>query len=86
MHPLQITLYPNPAGNIVRADILLPRAEVLKISILNLLGQEVLSQTSPQRLSVHQLPLDLSTLPNGVYLVRVSAGGFSGSEKLIVNH
>ena len=58
--------YPNPVNDILNISY---NKNVTGVAVYNLLGQEVLSKTSTS--SINQI--DMSQLPNGVYMVKVSA-------------
>ena len=69
-------MYPNPVADIL---YLKARQAIDNISIYNMLGQEILTN-SP---AATQVQLDMSTLPVGTYIVKVQAGNKLGSYNLI---
>lgn len=70
-----VKVYPNPATNRLSIADLQGQAEV---SIHNLLGKEVLQTNAAQN-------IDISTLPQGVYTVRISQNGVISQAKFIKN-
>ena len=58
-------LYPNPVNDILNISY---NKNISAIAIYNLMGQEVLSQTSTDTIS----KVDMSSLSNGIYMVRVT--------------
>ena len=72
---LQVSIYPNPASDFITIEI--PTQS--QISILNLNGQEVLEQTTTEPRTV----VDISTLPNGLYFVRVRGEMIVGLGKFV---
>ena len=62
-----ITFYPNPAKQQIRFS-----APVSKVSIVNMSGVEVLSQSSQRLFSI----LDIKKLPSGLYLISTDGGSF----------
>lgn len=73
-----ITLYPNPAGNVVT---LTSAINVDSISLCNMLGQVVLYKEP----HATQSTVDVSGLSAGAYIVQATAGGKTSSLKLIKN-
>ncbi len=76
-----IMLYPNPAKNIIK----LKWGEDMKVTgieIISLDGKK-LKVDKPENMS--QYTIDISHLPTGMYLVKISTDKGSGLKKLIVN-
>jgi len=71
-----ITMYPNPATTSFTIDAI---AAVEKVSVYNLLGQEVLSKTPNSQL----VTLDISNLKVGVYVVKATVNGTISTTKII---
>ncbi|WP_338875625.1 T9SS type A sorting domain-containing protein [Spirosoma sp. SC4-14] len=74
--PLQA--YPNPTTGLIRWD----NTKLTRLDVLNLTGQ-ILHQLEPSR---GQQTLDLSDLPNGMYLIRLFEGERLVVQKLIIQH
>ncbi|MFN3554694.1 MAG: choice-of-anchor J domain-containing protein [Bacteroidales bacterium] len=73
-----VRVYPNPAVNQISVEA---EVELRRIEMLSLTGQSVLVQNFNNRLGV----LDISSLPPGVYLLRViSADGKAYITKVVV--
>jgi hypothetical protein len=72
-----VKLFPNPANNEL---YLLSNNlnEAYDISIYNLIGQQVLQTTNKT--------IDISNLPNGMYMVLVKSASIEFNKKIIVNH
>lgn len=77
-----IELYPNPTSGAVRLELMLSEVRDVHIQVLNLVGQTLFEQTerTVQQLS---MPIDISSLPEGLYFVRVKAGDRQVMKKLI---
>ncbi len=67
----RISVYPNPATEVLHIDRTLPTAGPHIIRILNLQGQELMQQHVPDLL---RLSLQIGHLPAGVYLAEVDEG------------
>jgi len=73
--PMSVTnVYPNPTRDILNLELMMMVDSDLELSVLNALGQEAMPGTS---LNVGQGPsrstLDVSALPAGAYLIRLTA-------------
>ncbi|MCO6479292.1 MAG: T9SS type A sorting domain-containing protein, partial [Phaeodactylibacter sp.] len=80
----ELSLFPNPTkGQVVTSFNLIESSEV-QASIVNLLG-ETLSTQYLGRLPAgkHIEPADVSTLPNGIYFMRIMANGQSRTVKFV---
>ena len=82
----------RPAGNVLvgrdggkhfRVCALVP-ADGLRVSVYQANGTEVLSRQLPAMRAGDDAALDLSALAEGIYLLRVSADGWSETEKIAV--
>ncbi len=75
----KIRMYPNPAKNEIYLDIDDSiQNEIQKISIYNLLGEQVFS--SDKYLQI----IPLSNISSGIYIVKINSSEFEISKKLIV--
>src|SRR5690606_169807 len=70
-------MYPNPSNGIVNISA----TETVNIDIIDVTGKTVHQAKSLENNSI----LDLSSLPKGVYLVKVSGEKINTTEKLILN-
>lgn len=80
----QVSIYPNPASGYTRLSVDLESAGSLTVSIINLCGQEVYNVNESASSGNYTMNLDVSDLPAGVYLVKVTAGNNIGTKKLII--
>ena len=71
-----VKLYPNPATNVLNIE---STSMIEKVSVYNLLGQEVISQTPNSVL----VTLDVASLQVGVYVVKTSIDGNITSTRFI---
>ncbi|MCF6130080.1 T9SS type A sorting domain-containing protein [Flavobacterium sp. AS60] len=71
-----VRLYPNPATNVLNIESAMT---IEKVSVFNLLGQEVISQTPKSGL----VTLDIASLQVGVYVVKTSINGNVSSTRFI---
>lgn len=73
---------PNPATEFSRLPLQLPEAAHLSVHLINGQGQTVIQQTALRySAGEHQIELDLSSLPGGVYYYEVSGQWTSGQKR-----
>lgn len=70
---LDCVLYPNPNNGIFTLDLKTDKTEQMNIQVTNITGAVVLTQKWQVNVGTNQLPLNLSQLPKGTYLVNVSS-------------
>ncbi|MBU0509458.1 matrixin family metalloprotease [bacterium] len=77
--------YPNPFNPTTRIAFDLPRASDVKLEVFNVQGCHVREfLTGNLAAGNHTVEFDGSGLPSGVYLYRLSAGGFEGFGKMML--
>jgi hypothetical protein len=79
---LSIRIFPIPSDSYLRVETAVAQGEPTSVAILTLDGREIYSGESRSSTTT----IDTSTLPAGIYLVKVRAGGRSGVAKLVVAH
>ncbi len=79
------SVYPNPFNSAVSLEFLLSRASATKLTVFDMLGrrvgQEVYGTLPPGR---HHLQWDANNLASGVYLIRVHAGDYHATRKVVL--
>ena len=69
-------LAPNPAGEIARLQVTLPRAAGVRAAVFDAHGRTLRRvDYGPRPAGAHQLDLNVATLPAGVYFVRLEIAG-----------
>jgi len=81
-----LTLFPNPTDGLMSLSFDLPSATSVSFSVLNLVGEQVMSSTRGFGSGEQRHNLDLSALANGSYLVQVTADGLTATRKVTVSH
>ena len=74
-----VKVYPNPSNGVIHLKSVL---DMQSISVFNLLGQEVHAEL----LGTSEHLLDLSTLTDGVYVVKVTIAGVEMNTTMIIQH
>ncbi|AEH01135.1 T9SS type A sorting domain-containing protein [Lacinutrix sp. 5H-3-7-4] len=72
----EFSVYPNPASNGF-VNITTASNEAINVSVFDVLGKKVLSQTINNRLNV-------STLKSGVYILNLNQNGATTTKKLVI--
>jgi hypothetical protein len=80
-----ISIYPNPANDVLNVNIPADENNAARISILDQLGREVTSSELKISSSSSHLQFDLSQFVSGIYLVRVVQAGNIFTQKLIIS-
>lgn len=81
---LGLTCFPNPVEEIVNVQFWLPKDENITISVINLNGQTIYKyEAGEMTYGKHQIPVNLSKLSRGNYILQLSNGKVLGTQKLI---
>ncbi|MDR1846499.1 MAG: Omp28-related outer membrane protein [Bacteroidales bacterium] len=81
----QTLLYPNPAGNSTTLEISLTQNAVANVSVVDMLGREVISLDNRALGSgSNKIELNTSDLLNGLYFVRVTTENGTSTKKLAI--
>jgi hypothetical protein len=79
----KLTVYPNPSKGIFNIDLVDVKNGDYLISVSNILGEEVYSETRGVN-STTSTTINLSDLENGIYMLNIQNGDSSISKKLII--
>ena len=70
-----LRLYPNPAHDKITLDIMVITSDIAEVSIYDFVGRKVTRTSTHEVLTGHnRIPLDITSIPAGAYLVRVQMG------------
>jgi hypothetical protein len=81
----EVTLYPNPASDIVTLRTAAKQAQQARIEILTIDGKTISSQSIRLKAGISENPVDISGIPSGIYLVRMIGANDVVTRKLMVN-
>ncbi len=77
--------YPNPFNSVTRLSFGLPVASMISISVFDIYGERVLNPIRNRLMAGrYDLALDASELESGTYFVRMVAGNFSATKKIVL--
>ncbi|MBW8050784.1 MAG: PKD domain-containing protein [Cytophagales bacterium] len=66
-----LTVYPNPTKNVINVSLSLNKPYIVKLSILNNLGQEVWSSGKKLDTGQHEINIKTHNLTKGIYFVKI---------------
>jgi hypothetical protein len=79
-----VAVFPNPVTDVAAISMHLNKPGDVAISIINLLGQEILSvKHYNESAGNHSYNIDASAIPSGMYMYRVVAGKVSNSGNFV---
>jgi len=79
------TIYPNPSKGASQLVFSSDKATEAELSIFNLLGERVYYTTIQTNNGLNTLPINLENKDNGVYLIQLTEGNKTSTQKLILN-
>ena len=78
-------VYPTPADDRISIDVIIPEQADIDISIYDITGRRVSTIASGlYNTGEYTITSNVSSLTDGVYLVRMTAGGLSASKRFVV--
>ena len=82
---LSVSVRPNPAGAGATVSVEVASATAVRVAVYDALGRAVaVPVDGPLAAGQHDVPLDLSALPAGVYVIRVVSGAAVASRMVVV--
>lgn len=76
--------YPNPFNPTTNISFSLPNSEFVRLSVYNMLGQEVATLLNKEmNAGQYRILFDASNLVSGVYYYRIEAGDFKASKRML---
>ena len=80
----EMRIYPNPAMESVNIQVASSKNEQVRLTISNLLGQVVYTESTQLYNGINYMKVNVSNLKSGVYVVNVKSNSGSTTQKLIV--
>ncbi len=80
----QIKVYPNPTSGTFNISISNANFKELSISVVNMLGKEVFAATDKNNATDYQIEINLESLPDGMYYLKLSTATDTKVTKLII--
>jgi WD40 repeat protein len=82
-NPEDNIIYPNPAGNQAFLKINSDSYELAQINLYGAIGTNNLELEYQLNIGINEIPLDISELSSGTYLINITTNSFSKTYKLI---
>lgn len=77
--------HPNPFNPVTSITYALPEAAAVRLSVFNMLGQEVALLVDDFReVGLHEARFDATGLPSGMYVYSIMAGNFQASKTMVL--
>jgi len=80
-----ISVYPNPASDVLNISFNTGTAEILKLKMINSLGNVVYTETLSTTGKVNNT-INVGNMADGMYFLNVQGKNLSYSQKVIVKH
>jgi hypothetical protein len=77
---------PNPANQSARIPFELPNNESVQLSVVNMVGEQLINKSFAGKRGENSISLDLADLPSGIYLYTMQSGSHKSTRKLVVQH
>ncbi|MBT8327199.1 MAG: T9SS type A sorting domain-containing protein [Bacteroidia bacterium] len=81
-----IAVYPNPASEELNIKLLLTQFADVQIEILDLAGKIILSENVSSSITNNNYVIDVNSVPNGMYIVKVTNGENVSTSKISIAH
>lgn len=81
-----IALYPNPANTNLNIRLLSVQFNDVSVELIDITGKVILSENVSTSLSDAGYTIDVSNIPNGMYIVRVTNGDQINTSKVSIAH
>jgi hypothetical protein len=78
-----LSIYPNPASQMLNIGITLSEAGEVKTDICNAMGEVVISKTANMAFGANKNTLDVGALSNGIYFVRIKSGDHVSTQRFV---
>ena len=75
---------PNPVNNIAKIDFSLTENTVVLTSIVNVLGETVMTKVHNLSIGNHQIDIDVTDVPSGVYFIQLEINGQTNTQKITI--
>jgi hypothetical protein len=78
-----LSIFPNPASNLVNLSFNIPDNNQVKVDIFNALGQYIYSKSYENTIGKENLSLDISNYTSGKYIVRINGNNYTYEQSFI---
>ena len=83
----KVQVFPNPCTNIAHLHLTLHSSPFTCVDLFSINGRKIRELVNREfMLGAHEIEIDVSDLPDGVYFVRLQTAGGTAVRKMIVSH
>ncbi len=79
-----VSVYPNPTFGLSTIRFTSQTADPLSVTVTNIEGREVMTMNHPATIGAVEIPLDVTELSAGMYLVNIIQNGQTFTERIVV--
>ena len=76
--------YPNPTRSAATVPFALPKRQAVRITLYDIMGRRVRTLVEGERSGRHEIPLNVSQLASGMYVIRMQTGGMTDTQRITV--
>lgn len=80
-----VSLYPNPATTTTTLEIILPESDIVRLSVIDLLGKVVHYEEFKALAGSNLHAINLSGLSGGIYSLKAVSGTHTGMQQLVIH-
>ncbi|MEO8150604.1 MAG: SBBP repeat-containing protein [Bacteroidia bacterium] len=80
-----LALYPNPSDEMVNLNFMAASATTYMVTVIDVTGRTVLSQSITSEAGDNNTELNISSLANGIYLLKLTSGSAEQVTRLVKN-
>ncbi len=82
---LRFSIYPNPATDKIKLNVQSLISEPITLSVLDVMGRELLRRTTHLQTGLNHMVLDVSDLHDGLYVIQLNSKNYRATQKFIKN-
>jgi hypothetical protein len=86
MNGIQLSSFPNPASQTATITYSIPQAGQVNLVLRDVVGKEILTETTQATTGTQFWDIDVSTLAEGVYFYELNYNGTRSVQRLVVSH
>ena len=83
---LSFKVFPGRTKNALTVEYHSEKSESLRVSLYNLTGKRIFTQTNNRQTGTRMYQLNIGRLPNGIYLIQLATENKTGTRRIIINN
>lgn len=77
-------VYPNPASDLITTEFSMPLNSIVKLNVVNVLGEIVMSEEVRVTQGIEKYVLDVSKVESGIYYIMAESNGAREAKKILI--